>query len=113
MAEQGDIDWANHANDLPRMLGAMHSLDEAVRAVEAWVDEPGDDIDWDNTLLIVTADHATGLPRFDSSLAPAKGVLPTASYSTIGHGERARQPGGAREPSRRGPGALPRRGAAG
>ena len=105
MIEQGDIDWANHANDLPRMIGAIFSLDEAVRAVCAWVDEPGDDVDWDNTLLIVTADHATGLPRFDPlrSSEMAKGELPSRtataipstytyssgfvlSYSTAGHG---------------------------
>ena len=102
MAEQGDIDWANHANDLPRMIGAVCSLDEAVRAIEAWVDEPGDDVDWSNTLLIVTADHATGIPRFSPSAAFAIGEVPfrtgsgipyswtyaggSVSYSTGGHG---------------------------
>jgi alkaline phosphatase len=102
MAEQGDIDWANHENDLPRMVGAVCSLDEAVRAVEAWVDEPGDGVDWGNTLLIVTADHATGIPRFSQSAAFAAGEVPartgsaipyswtyaggSVSYSTGGHG---------------------------
>jgi alkaline phosphatase len=100
MAEQGDIDWANHANDLPRMLGATASLDEAVRAAVAWVDEPGDDVDWSNTLLVVTADHATGLPRFDPALSYPKGEVPArtgsttygnpggaiVTYSTAGHG---------------------------
>jgi alkaline phosphatase len=86
MAEQGDIDWANHANDLPRMIGAVFSLDEAVRAAIAWVEEPGDEVDWSNTLLIVTADHATGLPRFDSSQDARAGRMPTLSYSTTGHG---------------------------
>jgi alkaline phosphatase len=86
MAEQGDIDWANHANDLTRMLGAMHSLDEAVRAIEAWVDEPGDEIDWGNTLLIVTADHATGLPRFGLPATFGRGERPVVSYATTGHG---------------------------
>ena len=102
MAEQGDIDWANHENDLPRMVGAVCSLDEAVRAVEAWVDEPGDGVDWGNTLLIVTADHATGLPRFSPAVTFAMGEVPvravsaipyswtyaggSVSYSTGGHG---------------------------
>ena len=45
VVEQGDIDWANHANDFPRMLGAMHSLDEAVRAIESFIDLPDDAID--------------------------------------------------------------------
>ncbi len=83
MAEQGDIDWANHANDLPRMIGAVCSLDEAVRAIEAWVDEPGDDVDWGNTILIVTADHATGIPRFSSSASFAAGEVPVRTGSAI------------------------------
>jgi alkaline phosphatase len=108
MVEQGDIDWANHQNDLPRMLGAVASLDEAVRAVVAWVNESGDSVDWGNTIVIVTADHATGLPRFSGlgsglSAGMAQGELPTRttsatphsysyssglvlSYSTTGHG---------------------------
>ncbi|MEI6874871.1 MAG: hypothetical protein WCL50_07050, partial [Spirochaetota bacterium] len=78
------------------------SLDEAVRAIEAWVDEPGDDVDWSNTLLMVTADHATGIPRFSPSAVFAIGEVPfrtgsgipyswtyaggSVSYSTGGHG---------------------------
>jgi alkaline phosphatase len=58
--EQGDIDWANHDNDFRGMIGAMHDLEEAVKAARAFVDRPGDDIDWNNTVLVVTADHATG-----------------------------------------------------
>jgi len=98
VVEQGDIDWANHANDFPRMLGAMHSLDEAVRAIESFIDLPGDAIDWDNSLVIVTADHATGLLRFTDSSAIGPGSLPssraggtyqypggTVSYNTTGH----------------------------
>jgi Alkaline phosphatase len=83
MVEQGDIDWANHQNDLVRMIGAVASLDESVRAIEAWVDESGDCVDWTNTLLIVTADHATGLPRFSDSSSMAKGELPTRTTSSI------------------------------
>lgn len=99
VAEQGEIDWANHANDYGRMVGAVCSLDDAVRAVEAFVDRPGDDIDWGNSLLVVTADHATGMLRFDPSAeVAAKGDLPeaagagvyafpggTARYATTGH----------------------------
>jgi alkaline phosphatase len=55
--EQGDIDWANHANDFRRLIGTMWDLDEAVRAAVAFIERPGDDITWANTLLIVTADH--------------------------------------------------------
>lgn len=98
VVEQGDIDWANHANDFPRMLGAMRSLDEAVRAIESFIDQPGDAIDWGNSLVVVTADHATGLLRFASSSVIGMGSLPsshvggtwqypggTVSYNTTGH----------------------------
>ena len=58
--EQGDIDWANHDNDLRTMIGCVADLDGAVRTALAFVDRPGDDVDWTNTVLLVTADHATG-----------------------------------------------------
>jgi alkaline phosphatase len=58
--EQGDIDWANHDNDFRSMIGCVADLDSAVRTALTFVDRPGDAIDWTNTVLIVTADHATG-----------------------------------------------------
>ncbi len=60
MVEQGDIDWANHDNDFRGMIGCVDDLEEAVQAARAFVDRPGDAIDWTNTVLVVTADHATG-----------------------------------------------------
>ena len=44
LVEQGDIDWANHANDYRWMIGAMWDLDEAVRAAVEFVNRPGDHI---------------------------------------------------------------------
>lgn len=83
VAEQGDVDWANHANDFPRMLGAVGSLDAAVRAVADYVDRPGDGIDWSNSLLVVTADHGTGLLRFDAASAIGKGALPSSRAGSV------------------------------
>jgi alkaline phosphatase len=79
MFEQGEIDWSNHANDLPRAIGAVASLDSAVRAAIAWLDRPGDAMDASNTVVIVTADHATGLPRFASTGFLVAGEVPTRS----------------------------------
>lgn len=76
MIEQGDIDWAHHDNDFGLMIGAMADLEEAVRAAIAFVDLPGDDIDWTNTLLIVTADHATGGFMLNPSQRLGIGELP-------------------------------------
>ena len=63
MAEQGDIDWANHANDFQRMVGTTKDLHDGVQAVIDFVNQPDDEIDWDNTLLIVTADHSNSYMR--------------------------------------------------
>ena len=63
MAEQGDIDWANHANDFQRMVGTTKDLHDGVKAVIDFVNQPGDDMDWTNTLLIVTSDHSNSYMR--------------------------------------------------
>jgi alkaline phosphatase len=42
----------------------------------AFVDRPGDDLDWTNTVLVVTADHATGGLWFESRGALGPGDLP-------------------------------------
>jgi alkaline phosphatase len=79
LVEQGDIDWANHANDYRWMIGAMWDLDEAVRAAVDFVNRPGDDITWENTLLIVTSDHVTGSMRLNDGKRLGKGRLPGQS----------------------------------
>ena len=79
LVEQGDIDLANHANDYRWMIGAMWDLDEAVRAAVEFVDRPGDDITWANTLLIVTSDHVTGSMRLNDGKRLGKGSLPAQS----------------------------------
>ncbi len=74
MIEQGDIDWANHANDYPRMIGTVYDLDRAVRAVIEYVNRPGDAMNWANTLLIVTSDHGNSYMRINGELP--RGVIP-------------------------------------
>lgn len=54
MVEAGDVDWANHANNLDSSIGAVISGDRAVKAVFDWIDEHQQ---WDQTAVIVTADH--------------------------------------------------------
>jgi alkaline phosphatase len=76
--EGGDIDWAAHERDYAQLVGAVHGFDEAVRAVIAYIERPGDDVDWTNTLLVVTADHATGGLRLarDPAVMLGAGDLP-------------------------------------
>ena len=76
MVEQGDIDWANHQNQFPWMVGATVSLHHAVQAALDFVDEEGDAIERDNTLIIVTTDHANGYLRPTGSEVLDQGELP-------------------------------------
>lgn len=85
LLEQGDIDRANHQNDYSRMIGCVADLNSAVSAVVAFVEQPGDEIDWTNTTLIVTADHANSYMRFVKPLG--KGDLPTQSGATYPNGD--------------------------
>ena len=52
--EAGDVDFALHDNNLDNAIGAVISGDDAVRAVIAWVEKNSN---WDDSALIVTADH--------------------------------------------------------
>ncbi|EKE04074.1 MAG: hypothetical protein ACD_20C00109G0029 [uncultured bacterium] len=76
MVEQGDIDWANHQNNYKAMIGCVLDLNEAVKSAIEFINKPDDDIDWDNTLLIVTADHANSYMRLNDEKKLCKGCLP-------------------------------------
>jgi alkaline phosphatase len=54
MVEAGDVDWANHDNNLDNSIGAVISGDAAVKAITDWVEKNSN---WNETVLIVTADH--------------------------------------------------------
>jgi alkaline phosphatase len=54
MIEAGDVDWANHANNIDSSIGAVLSGEEAFRVVMDWVDENNA---WEYTAVIVTSDH--------------------------------------------------------
>ena len=54
MIEAGDVDWANHSNNLDSSIGAVLSGDEAFNVVMDWIDENNA---WSYTAVIVAADH--------------------------------------------------------
>ncbi len=60
MIEGGAIDWGAHLNDMNKTIGEVIAFNEAVQAVVDWVDNPSNGSSWDNTLVIITADHETG-----------------------------------------------------
>ncbi|WP_268876439.1 alkaline phosphatase [Corynebacterium yudongzhengii] len=57
MIEGGAIDWAGHDNDSARDIEETQDFNDAVEAVVNWVETNSS---WDETLVIVTADHETG-----------------------------------------------------
>ncbi len=54
MVEAGDVDWANHDNNLDNSIGAVYSGDDAFRVVVNWVETNSN---WEESLVILTADH--------------------------------------------------------
>ncbi|MEM6649909.1 MAG: alkaline phosphatase [Pseudomonadota bacterium] len=57
MIEGGAVDWMGHANNMPRFIEEQVDFNLAIDAVIEWVEANSS---WDETLLIVTADHETG-----------------------------------------------------
>jgi alkaline phosphatase len=90
MIEGGAVDWANHANEPERMIEEQIDFMKAVEAVVAWVESHGG---WNDTLLILTADHETGLLWGPDSSKVAfqpledrgPGKLPGMKYNSHGH----------------------------
>ncbi len=93
MSEAGAVDRAEHANDTARMIEEQIESDNAVQAVIDWVNRPDTAATWDNTLLIVTADHDHLLygPQGDTvPFQPIKdngaGVVPGNKWFGPNHG---------------------------
>jgi len=57
MIEAGAIDWTCHSNNGPRLVEEAVEMENMVQAVVAWVESNNS---WDETLVIITADHETG-----------------------------------------------------
>jgi len=54
MVEAGDVDWAAHDANIDNVIGAVISGDRAVEVITDWVEANSD---WNESLLVVTADH--------------------------------------------------------
>lgn len=52
--EAGDVDFALHKNNLDNAVGAVYSGEDAVKAVILWVESNSN---WDDSVLVVAADH--------------------------------------------------------
>jgi len=54
LVESGDVDWANHDNNIDNSIGAVNSGDAAIKVITDWVEKHSN---WEESLMIVTADH--------------------------------------------------------
>ena len=54
LVEAGDVDWANHKNNIDDSIGAVLSGEAAFQVAVDWVEENSS---WDDAAVIVTADH--------------------------------------------------------
>ena len=57
MIEGGAVDWANHANQLGRLIQEQNDFNDAVDVAIDWIKANGG---FEKNLLIVTGDHETG-----------------------------------------------------
>jgi alkaline phosphatase len=68
--EAGDVDFALHQNNLDNAVGAVYSGEDAIKVVIDWVEAHSN---WDDSALVVTADHGHYLVIDDvEALAGAK-----------------------------------------
>ncbi|MEZ6042844.1 MAG: alkaline phosphatase [Planctomycetaceae bacterium] len=54
MVESGDVDWANHDDNIDCSIGAVNSGAAAVKTITDWVEKHSN---WSESIVIVTADH--------------------------------------------------------
>lgn len=81
MVEQGDIDWANHANNYANMIGGMADLEYATQKIYDLVNQEGDDVTWENTTVMLTSDHGNSYMRLNDTMKLRKGDLPAQTCS--------------------------------
>lgn len=88
MVEGGAIDWANHSNQAGRLLEETSAFLDAISAVTKWVETNSS---WEETLLIVTADHESGYltgrganPDW-TMITGAAGSVPKLSWHSKAH----------------------------
>ncbi|MBN2425935.1 MAG: alkaline phosphatase [Calditrichaceae bacterium] len=75
MIEGGAVDWVSHANNSSRLIEEQIDFNKSVEAVVDWVEKNSS---WNETLLIVTADHETGYltgPGSNDSVLAGKGSI--------------------------------------
>jgi alkaline phosphatase len=60
MVEGGAIDWVAHDGYMSKMIGEIIDFNSAIDTAITWVEDSTNGSSWDNTLIVITADHETG-----------------------------------------------------
>ena len=81
MVEAGDVDKASHQNNIDNAIGAVFSGDDAFKVIVEWVEKNSN---WEETQLIVTADHGhlffmDDVNAFNGKLKP----IPEAEFKVL------------------------------
>lgn len=88
MIEGGAIDWTGHGNQKGRLIEEMKDFNDAVQAVVDWVNKHSS---WDETLLVISSDHETGLLWGGAPFFPLKsngaGHLPVMQFNSGDHSQ--------------------------
>ena len=79
--EAGDVDKASHQNNIDNAIGAVFSGDDAFKVIVEWVEKNSN---WEETQLIVTADHGhlffmDDVNAFNGKLKP----IPEAEFKVL------------------------------
>jgi alkaline phosphatase len=90
MVEGGAVDWASHDNHSGRMIEEQIDFNKSVEAAIEWVETYSS---WDETLIIVTADHECGYltgpgdpdPLYPTVTNNGKGNLPGMKWHFGSH----------------------------
>jgi alkaline phosphatase len=89
MIEGGAVDWTGHDNQAGRMIEEQRDFNDAVEAAVRWVEENSD---WDETVLIVTADHECGyltagpeVPAYQPLRNNGAGRMPEMAWNSGDH----------------------------
>jgi alkaline phosphatase len=94
MIEGGAVDWASHDNQSGRAIEEQIDFNRAVEAVVAWIETESS---WQETILIVSADHETGYltgpgsgqtpsgPQWKPLVNRGAGNIPELIWNSGGH----------------------------
>ena len=69
--EAGDVDFGLHKNNLDTAIGAVYSGEDAIQTIIEWVAAHSN---WDESAMIVTADHGHYLVLDDPAALLAPGA---------------------------------------